>query len=202
LAVGAVAACSTSDTTSSSGATSGGGGAGGGVADLGTALLGTWTSKDCEPSGSMNSRRRTYIFAPTDVKITYELFVGTTCEAGPKVLTVTTHGTAEFVAPSAKVEGATDVVFTFKSRAITPTASGVDVLKSACGQYTWTADVEVDISKDGCGTLVQSDTDCPVEYDLAALVDGVAYFGDRSQPLCSEATRPTKLAQWGVVKQP
>jgi hypothetical protein len=150
----------------------------------------------------MGSRRRTYIFAPTDVKITYELFAGTTCEAGPKVLTVTTHGTAEFVAPSATVKDATDVVFTFKSRAITPTAAGVDVLKGACGQYTWTADTEVDISKDGCGMLVQSNTDCPVEYDLAALVDGVAYFGDRSVPLCSEDTRPKKLAEWGVAKQP
>ncbi len=193
---------STSAASSSSSATSGGGGAGGGSADLGTALLGTWKSKDCEPSGAMNSRRRTYVFAPSDVKITYELFAGTTCEAGPKILTITIHGDADFLGPSPTVKGATEVVFTFKSRAITPAAAGVDFLKGACGQYTWAADAEVDVTKDGCGELVPSAAACPAEYDLAAIVDDVAYFGDRSAPLCTEATRPTKLAEWGVVKQP
>jgi hypothetical protein len=62
--------------------------------------------------------------------------------------------------------------------------------------------VEVDVTKDGCGELVPSEAACPVEYDLAAIVDDVVYFGDRTNPLCSKETRPTKLAEWGVVKQP
>ncbi|ADO75995.1 hypothetical protein [Stigmatella aurantiaca] len=169
--------------------------------EVGTALLGTWRSKDCEPSGATGSRRRTYIFTPTDVKITYELFSGTQCEAGPKIFTVTTHGDAAFVGKSSTLPGVTHVLFTFKSRAITPAEAGVNVLKNACTQYDWVAEKEVDVSQDGCKALVQSNTECPIEYDLASIVDGVAYFGDRSVPLCSEETRPAKLAQWGVVKQ-
>lgn len=193
---------STSSATSSSTATTGGGGAGGASSDLGAALLGTLKSKDCEPSGAMNSRRRTYEFAPSDVKITYELFAETACEAGPKILAVTIHGDAELTVPSPVVQGATEVLFTFKSRAITPAAAGVGFLEGACGQYPWAADVEVDVTKDGCGELVPSEAVCPVEYDLAAIVDDVVYFGDRTNPLCSKETRPTKLAEWGVVKQP
>jgi hypothetical protein len=188
-------------TTGSSG-TSGVGGAAGGSIDYGTALLGTWKSKDCEPSAGTSTRRRTYVFTPDDVKITYELFAGSACEAGPTVLVVTTHGDAQFVGPSSSVPGATNVLFTFKSRAVKPSAAGVNLLKGACGQYAWTADTEVDVSKDGCGMLVQSNTECPVEYDLASLVGDVAYFGDRMHPLCSDDTRPTMVAPWGVVKQP
>jgi hypothetical protein len=199
---GGSGASTTSSTTSSSSVSTGGGGAGGAPIDYDTALLGTWKSKGCEPSGTMNSRLRTYVFTPSDVKITYELFAGAACEAGPKVLTVTIHGDAEFPEPSPVAPGATDVIFTFKSRAITPTAAGVGFLGGACGQYPWAADVEVDVTKDGCGELVPSAAACAAEYDLAAFVGDVVYFGDRSAPLCSKETRPTKLAEWGVVKQP
>ena len=169
---------------------------------LGTALLGTWTSKDCEQAGPSLSRRRTYLFSAAGADITYDLYAGAACQGGPKVMTVETRGNATFVEPSPKVPGATDVIFTFTSRAIKPTAAGVNALTQACGQYAWMPDVEVDITKDGCGSLVQGDTECPVEYDLAELSANVAYFGDRSHPLCSVDTRPTMLAQWGVVKQP
>ena len=117
-------------------------------------------------------------------------------------MTVSTEGNAAFVSPSTTVSGATNVVFTFTRRAIAPAAAGVLVLQSTCKQYTWTAGTETDITAAGCDPLVQGDNECPIEYDLAAISDGVAYFGDRSHPLCSEATRPTMLAQWGVVKQP
>ncbi|MDC0713159.1 hypothetical protein POL68_32155 [Stigmatella sp. ncwal1] len=170
--------------------------------EMAAALLGTWKSKDCEPSGATGSRRRTYVFTPSDVKITYELFAGTQCETGPRILTATTHGDAAFVGKSSALPGVTNVLFTFKSRAITPAAAGVDLLKGTCGQYPWAADEEVDVSQDGCKALVQSNTECPVEYDLADIVDGVAYFGDRSVPLCSEGARPAQLAEWGVAQQP
>jgi len=61
------------------------------------------------------------------------------------------------------------------------------VLQNACPQYQWVAGVSVDLSKDGCGALVQSNTECPVKYDLAAIISDVAFFGDRSHPLCTEA---------------
>lgn len=167
---------------------------------LATALLGTWKSQQCEVVDAQTSRRRTYVFAASGATITYDVFGGTACEAGPQVLTVETQGDARFVEASPVVKGATDVLFTFTRRALTPTAAGVPLLQASCGQYTWAAGTQVDITTDGCGALVQGDTECPVEYDLAEIVGGVAFFGDRSAPLCSLATRPAKLAQYGVVK--
>jgi len=169
--------------------------------DIAKAILGTWLSKDCETASQDLTRRRTYVFGRHDVAITYDLYGGAGCNEKAKLFTVTTHGIAKFVDPSATVAEASNVLFTFKSRAATPTAAGLGVLQNACSQYQWVAGVTVDLSKDGCGALVQSNTECPVEYDLAAIISDVAYFGDRSHPLCTEATRPTKLAPWGVVKK-
>lgn len=170
--------------------------------DIAHAIIGTWRSKDCETASQDLTRRRTYVFGRHDVAaITYDLYGGAGCDENAKLFTITTHGIAAFVGPSATVVGASNVRFTFKSRAATPTTAGLGALQKACPQYHWAPGVSVDLSKDGCGALVQSNTECPVEYDLAAIVSGVAYFGDRSHPLCTEATRPTKLASWGVIKK-
>jgi hypothetical protein len=169
---------------------------------IAAAILGTWLSKDCETVSQDLTRRRTYVFRKHDVAIAYVLYGGAGCNENAKLFTVTTHGTAAFVGPSATVAGASNVLFTFKSRAATPTTAGLGALQNACPQYHWAPGVSVDLSKDGCGALVQSNTECPIEYDLAAIVSGVAYFGDRSHSLCTEATRPTKLASGGVVRKP
>ena len=204
FAIAVLTACSSKASSSNANAPDSGQGdpADAGPLDIKTQILGTWKSQGCEPSGTTSSRIRTYVFTSTNVHITYEIFAGTACEAGPKVLTVTTNGNAAFVGPSATIPHADNVVFTFSSRSITPEAAGVALLKSTCGQYTWAPGVEVSVTKDGCGTLVQSDTECPIEYDLAAIIDNVAYFGDRTHPLCTEATRPAALAKWGVVHEP
>jgi hypothetical protein len=178
----------------------GGSGSGDDPDHLSTALVGTWKSQQCEVVDAQTSRRRTYVFAASGATITYDVFGGTACEAGPEVLTVETQGDAKFVEASPVVKGATDVLFTFTKRALTPTTTGVPLLQATCSQYSWAAGTQVDITTDGCGALVQGDTECPVEYDLAELVGGVAFFGDRSVPLCSPATRPTKLAQYGVAQ--
>lgn len=170
--------------------------------DIAHAIIGTWLSKDCETASQDLTRRRTYVFGRHDVAtITYDLYGGVGCDESAKLFTITTRGIAAFVGPSATVAGASNVLFTFLSRAATPTTAGLGALQKACPQYDWVPGVSVDLSKDGCGALVQSNTECPIEYDLAAIVSGVAYFGDRSHPLCTEATRPTKLASWGVVKK-
>ena len=170
---------------------------------IGVALLGTWQSKECETVSQDLTRRRTYVFGKGDVAvITYNLYGSPSCNKSAKLFTLTTHGTAAFVGPSTTVAGASNVLFTFKSRAAEPTAIGVAALKEACPQYKWAPGVSVDLSQDGCGALVQSNVQCPIEYDLAAIVSGVAFFGDRSHPLCTEATRPTKLAVWGLVRNP
>jgi hypothetical protein len=179
------------------------------------AIIGTWVSKDCEtpPTSPDLTQRRTYVFGGhghgirrhpsalgVPAYITYDIYAGVGCNEAAKLFTITTTGNAAFVGPSATVPGASNVLFTFKSRALTPTTAGIAVVQSACPQYHWVAGVSVDLTEDGCGTIVQGDNVCLVEYDLAAIISGVAYFGDRSHPLCTAATRPTKLSEWGVVK--
>jgi len=181
---------------------------------IAAAIVGTWVSKDCEtpPTSPDLTQRRTYVFGGHGIKqhpsalgvpavITYDVYAGAGCNENAKLFTITTQGNAAFVGPSATVPGASNVLFTFKSRALTPTTAGIALAQSACPQYHWAAGVNVDLTTDGCGTIVQGNNECPVEYDLAAIISGVAYFGDRSHPLCTEATRPTKLAEWGVVKK-
>lgn len=181
---------------------------------IAAAIVGTWVSKDCEtpPASPDLTQRRTYVFGGHGSKqhpsalgvpavITYDVYAGAGCNENAKLFTVTTTGNAAFVGPSATVPGASNVLFTFKSRALTPTTAGIAVVQGACPQYHWAAGVNVDLTTDGCGTIVQGNNECPVEYDLAAIISGVAYFGDRSHPLCTAATRPTKLAEWGVVKE-
>lgn len=181
---------------------------------IAAAIVGTWVSKDCEtpPASPDLTQRRTYVFGSHDSKqhpsalgvpavITYDVYAGAGCNENAKLFTVTTTGNAAFVGPSATVPEASNVLFTFKSRALTPTTAGIALVQSACPQYHWAAGVNVDLTTDGCGTIVQGNNECPVEYDLAAIISGVAYFGDRSHPLCTQATRPTKLAEWGVVKK-
>jgi hypothetical protein len=42
---------------------------------------------------------------------------------------------------------------------------------------------------------------CPIEYDLTAIADGTLRLGDRSHPLCTPDTRPTKLQALGFVRE-
>jgi hypothetical protein len=58
-----------------------------------------------------------------------------------------------------------------------------------------------DIAKNGCGKLFVSVEACPVEYDLTAIVDGTLRLGDRSHPLCTPDSRPTKLQALGFVRE-
>jgi hypothetical protein len=154
---------------------------------IAAALIGTWVSKDCEtpPTSPDLTQRRTYVFGGHGIKqhpsapgvpavITYDVYAGAGCNENAKLFTVTTTGNAAFVGPSATVPGASNVLFTFKSRALTPTTAGIGAVQSACPQYHWAAGVNVDLTADGCGTIVQGDNTCPVEYDLAAIISGVA----------------------------
>jgi hypothetical protein len=58
-----------------------------------------------------------------------------------------------------------------------------------------------DIAKEWCGKLFVSIETYPVEYDLTAIADATLHLGDRSHPLCTPDTRPTKLQALGFVRE-
>ena len=91
--------------------------------------------------------------------------------------------------------------FSFTHKLVRPTAAGVDFLKQQCDQYPWAPGTAQDIAKNGCGKLFMSIEACPVEYDLTAIVDGTLRLGDRSHPLCTPDTRPTKLQALDFVRE-
>ena len=84
-------------------------------------------------------------------------------------------------------------------KAIVPaSAAGLERLAKECPTVAWKVGQEADVTVKGCGALVPAHDACPIEYDLMRLSSGKLYFGDRSVPLCTEATRPKKLSVWGI----
>jgi hypothetical protein len=77
----------------------------------------------------------------------------------------------------------------------------IDFLKQRGDQYPWAPGTAQDIAKNGCGKLFVSIEACPAEYDLTAIADGMLRLGDRSHPLCTPNTRPTKLQALGFVRE-
>jgi hypothetical protein len=117
------------------------------------------------------------------------------------VLTADFGGDYELGANSNTIPGAQETRFSFTHKLVTPTAAGVDFLKQRCDQYPWAAGTAQDIAKNGCGKLFVSIEACPAEYDLTAIADGMLRLGDRSHPLCTPDTRPTKLQALGFVRE-
>jgi hypothetical protein len=165
-------------------------------------LMGTWKGTQCEsPEGSKISRRRQFVMTETTWKIIVRVFDDTKCSPKALLFTVDFGGDYELGANSNTVLGAQETRFTFTHKLVTPTAAGVDFLKQRCDQYQWAPGTAQDIAKNGCGKLFVSIEACPVEYDLTAIADGTLHLGDRSHPLCTPDSRPTKLQALGFVRE-
>lgn len=167
-----------------------------------TALMGTWKGEHCESApGSTVSRRRQFVFTDTGWEIFVQVFGDAACSPEKLLFSVDFGGDYQLGAESPAVPGARETRYGFGHKLVTATASGIDFLRPRCSRYPWTPGGEQDIGKEGCGNLFASIPACPVEYDLTAITDGVLRLGDRSHPLCSPETRPTKLQALGFRKQ-
>ena len=165
-------------------------------------LIGTWKGTQCESTqGSTVSRRRQFVMTETTWKIIVQVFSHTKCSPETLLFTVDFGGDYELGANSNTVSSAQETRFSFTHKLVRPTAAGVDFLKQQCDQYPWAPGTAQDIAKNGCGKLFMSIEACPVEYDLTAIVDGTLRLGDRSHPLCTPDTRPTKLQALGFVRE-
>ena len=165
-------------------------------------LIGTWKGTQCESTqGSTVSRRRQFVMTKTTWKIIVQVFGDTKCSPETLLFTVDFGGDYELGANSNTVSSAQETRFSFTHKLVRPTAAGADFLKQQCDQYPWAPGTAQDIAKNGCGKLFMSIEACPVEYDLTAIVDGTLRLGDRSHPLCTPDTRPSKLQALGFVRE-
>lgn len=165
-------------------------------------LVGTWEGSRCENAPwSEISRQREFVFTETTWKILVQVYGDKSCTPSALLFTADFGGNYEMGANSQAVPGAQETRFAFDHKLVTPTAAGMDFLKPRCAQYPWAPDTVQDIGKEGCGKMFVSISSCPAEYDLTAITNGTLQLGDRSRPLCTPDTRPTKLQALGFARE-
>ncbi len=161
--------------------------------------FGTWKSPVCEIVGDGTFQLRTYRIAANGVFADWARFSASTCAQSSQLYTIRMGGSSKIDRLSKVASPAFDIRVLIDERAIVPNSQkGVDRLEAECPAVAWKTGVEVGVTEQGCGSLVPQNADCPIEYDLMRLSGTKLYFGDRSHPLCTVATRPTKLSVWSV----
>lgn len=165
-------------------------------------LSGTWVGIQCESASySKISRQRRFLFTERAWKIVVQVYGDKSCSPDALLFTADFGGDYQLGGASAAVPGAREARFSFDHKLVTPTEGGMDFLQPRCPQYGWQPNATRDIGREGCGDLFVSVPSCPAEYDLVAIDGGMLRLGDRGHPLCTPATRPTKLQPLGFAKQ-
>ena len=191
-------------------------------------LNGKWQSKQSEtlknPDGTVMYIKREAVFSEDSWEILIKTFVDETAES--PLFTVRAKGNYNLGEESTDVPGATCVDFENTARYVTPQNGAMAQMlnHAAVGKVGWKANVEQDVSEEGC-FLVPSIESCPVEYDLLSLVKGKdeveLYFGDytseqredmqkasknskngfeASQGICSPENRPKTLIEFPLLR--
>ncbi len=153
----------------------------------------------CESVGDGTFQLRTYRIAANGVFSDWVRFSSSACAQGSQLYTIRMGGSSKIDRSSKVASLAFDIRVFIDERAIVPNSQkGVDRLEAECPAVAWKAGVEVGVTEQGCGALVPQNADCPIEYGLMRLSGTKLTFGDRAHPLCTVATRPTKLSVWSV----
>lgn len=190
-----LAACSGADDAASTE----GGGSDADLTKEPSLTFGTWKSTVCETVDATTFQRRTYKIAANGVFADWERFATATCAPESKLMTIRMGGSSKLDRLSKVVKYAAEIRVFIDEKAIVPaSAAGLERLAKECPTVAWKVGQEADVTVKGCGALVPAHDACPIEYDLMRLSSGKLYFGDRSVPLCTEATRPKKLSVWGI----
>lgn len=162
--------------------------------------FGTWKSPKCETVDDKTFQLRTYKIAANGVFADWNRFSSPTCSPESRLMTIRMGGSSKADRLSKTVSSAAEIRVFIDEKAIVPTSqAGIERLARECPNAAWKLGTELDVTKAGCGTLVPAHDACPIEYDLMRLKSGQLYFGDRSSPLCTEATRPKKLSVWSIA---
>lgn len=162
--------------------------------------FGTWKSNACETVDASTFQLRTYRIAANGVFADWTHYSSPKCAAGTELMTLRMGGSSKLDRLSKVVDYAAEIRVFIDEKSIVPLSdAGLERLAKACPSADWKIGAERDVTANGCEGLVPPRATCPVEYDLMRLKGGKLYFGDRSVPLCTEATRPKKLSVWGIT---
>ncbi|MBS2018966.1 MAG: hypothetical protein JST00_39230 [Deltaproteobacteria bacterium] len=160
-------------------------------------LFGNFSSKQCEPVDAETWERREYHFGVSSSTASWIRYASADCSEASKTMTIDIEGGAKITGFSLELR-AVELVARFDKKTITPTAKGLSILAEQCKGYAFRAGAPTEVG-DGCGKLLRQEDRCPAEYDLMKVTLRGLYFGDRGRPLCSEQTRPSKVARWPVT---
>lgn len=163
-------------------------------------LAGDWESS-CTPIGENAFLHLDFTFIHADWYLTYTVYGDSAC-ATP-LFDVSTVGPVEVGGASATVPDAREGIFTYTTRRATVYADALlpALDEAKCGAGDWQAGVAQNIDG-GCEPIsVKPLAECPVEYDLVSMAGDTLTLGDRSVPLCSPETRPTRLSQTSMARQ-
>lgn len=159
-------------------------------------LFGNFSSKECEPVDDHTWERREYHFG-RDTTAAWIRYASADCSEASRTMTIDIEGGAKVTGFSRELH-AVELIARFDKKTITPTAKGLPILAAQCKGYRFKAGEPTEVG-DGCGKLLRQDDTCPAEYDLMKVTLHGLYFGDRSHPLCTAQTRPSKVARWAVT---
>lgn len=159
-------------------------------------LFGNFSSKECEPVDDHTWEKREYHFGKSSTAA-WIRYASADCSEASKTMTIDIEGGAKVTGFSRELR-AVELIARFDKKTITPTAKGLPILAAQCRGYRFEAGVATEVG-DGCGKMLRQDDTCPAEYDLMKVTFHGLYFGDRSHPLCTTKTRPSKVARWAVT---
>ncbi len=157
---------------------------------------GHWVSRGCEPSGPV-AIKRDFIMHGNVWTLAAPIYADHGCTT--KLFTVTVGGTYRLGGPSKEAVGARLGRFAIGFRQVTPFSQDIaDAMNKAnCGRTTSRVGYATDILATGCEPLgQQSQTACPVEYDLLKRSGDELFFGERpadQRGLCSPERQATTL---------
>jgi len=160
------------------------------------AMVGDWQDT-CFDAGNGQHAQLTFHIDASRWAVDYIVHGDATCTA--PLGDVHIAGPYEILGASAKVAGASEGVFSFDTRTVTPKAQGfADFLNGleGCGAGGFAVGVAADIAATGCAPLGSyPQAMCPADYDVVTASADTLQFGKRpaDNNMCSAEKRPTEL---------
>jgi hypothetical protein len=165
-------------------------------------LTGRWSSA-CIPNGSGQHIQLRFDMTRADWSLDYVTYADAACTA--PFVTAHIEGPYEVAEPSV-VAGASNGTFRFTRKTLRAHgAAAAGFLSSAqgCGRAI-AADVDVDITAEGCAGLGQRPVSaCGQDFDLVAVEGDSLRFGQRpgDNDMCTPARRPSALSPLAMQRQ-
>lgn len=157
-------------------------------------ITGKWESAYVEKTGNGSFSKREFFIGDTSWEVKYTLYLDSA--ATQPVFTFRGIGSYILGIPSVKVEGATEVVFSFSNKYIKlHTADTLLHKKFGFTPCVLSAEKEKEITETGCSFFVSKSV-CAQEYDLVSIKEEKLYLGARppaGSNICNQGNRPTEL---------